>query len=88
VVFDPAKYPKPTPVGVPLGLVQVQGADEIRGWFNEVELGLDDSPVRFRLDTVSGQSGSEIQTLLEGLQGCGAREVSVDIVGWSEPGDG
>lgn len=87
VSFDPTKYPRPTPVPLPYGLIHVQGADAIRGWFNEVDLGLDDSPVRFRLDTVSGPSRPEIQTLLEGLQGCGEREVSVDIVGWSEPGD-
>jgi len=37
---------------------------------------------------VSGPSRPEIQTLVEGLQGIGEREVSVDIVGWSEPGDG
>jgi hypothetical protein len=87
VIFDPTTYPKPTPVPVPLGLVQVRGANEIQGWFDEVQFGLGDSPVRFRLDTVSGQSGPDIQSLLDGLQGC-EREVSVDIVGWSEPGDG
>jgi hypothetical protein len=88
VSFDPTKYPRPTPVPLPLGLVHVQGAEEIRGWFNEVDLGADDSPVWFRLDTASGPSRPEIQTLLEGIQGFGGREVSVDIVGWGEPGDG
>src|SRR6266852_4362710 len=51
VSFDPAKYPRPTPVPLPFGLVHVHGVDEIRGWFNEVEMGPGDSPVRFRLDT-------------------------------------
>jgi hypothetical protein len=88
VSFDPAKYPRPTPVPPPFGLVHVHGVDEIRGWFNEVEMEPGDSPVRFRLDTMSGPIRPGIQTLLEGLQGFGGREVSVDIVGWSEPGDG
>lgn len=86
VSLDPP--PKPTPVPPPYGLTRIHGAEEIRGWFSEVQLESGDQPVRFRLDTVSGPSRPEIQTLVEGLQGIGGREVSVDIVGWSEPGDG
>ena len=88
VSFDPTKYPRPTPVPLPFGLAEVYGVAGIRGWFNEIDLGSGDSPVRFRLDTMSGSSSPEIQTLLEGLQGFGGRKVSVDIVGWSESGDG
>jgi len=80
--------PKPTSVPPPYGLTHIHGADEIRGWFSQAQLESGDQPVRFRLDTVSGPSRPEIQTLVEGLQGIGEREVSVDIVGWSEPGDG
>jgi hypothetical protein len=81
-------YPTKTRVGPPINLTYVHGADETRAWLNEVELEPGDQPVRFRLDTVSGAFGPEIHTLLEGLQDFGERSVNVDIVGWSEPGDG
>jgi hypothetical protein len=81
-------YPTKTRVGPPINLTYINGADETREWLNEVELEPGDQPVRLRLDTVSGSPGPEIHTLLEGLQDFGDRNVNVDIVGWSEPGDG
>jgi hypothetical protein len=81
-------YPRKTRVGPPLGLTYVHGPDEMREWLSTIELEHADQPVRFRLDTMSDSSGLEIQTLLGGLQGFSGRDVNVDIVGWSEPGDG
>ncbi len=81
-------YPTKTRVGPPINLTYVHGADETRAWLNEVELEPGNQPVRFRLDTISGSHGPEIHTLLEGLHDFGDRNVNVDIVGWSEPGDG
>jgi hypothetical protein len=81
-------YPTKTRVGPPINLAYVQGADETRAWLNQVELEPGDQPVRFRLETVSGSFRPEIHTLLEGLQDFSDRGVNVDIVGWSEPGDG
>src|SRR5580704_121939 len=42
------QYPTPTRVPVPLGLTRVHGADEIRDWFNDVELEPGDQPIQFR----------------------------------------
>jgi hypothetical protein len=87
VSADWTDIPRPTPVSLPYGFVHPYGVDEIRHWLSEVEVGPGDSPVRFRLDTASSPSGPEIQALLEGLDGFGGHQVSLDIVGWSEPGD-
>jgi len=85
---NPEPIPTPTSVPLPYGLTHIHGADEIRGWFSEAQLESGDQPVRFRLDTVSGPSRPEIQSLVQGLQGLSGRDVSVDIVGWSQTGDG
>jgi hypothetical protein len=80
--------PPKTRIPPPMALARIHGADEMRVWLSEVELALGDQPVRFRLDAVSGPFRPEIPRLLEGLQGSGEREVSIDIVGWSGPEDG
>jgi hypothetical protein len=72
----------------PVTAFPIRDKDEMRDWLSEVKQTLGDQPARFRLDAVSGPSRPEIHTLLEGLQDLGEHEVSVDIVGWSEPGDG
>jgi hypothetical protein len=81
-------FPRKTRVGPPIGLTYIQGSDEMREWFNSVELEHSDQPVRFRLDTLSGPSRLGIETLLDGLRGLDGHDVNVEIVGWSEPGDG
>ena len=83
-------YPRKTPVGPPIGLIHIEGVGEMQNWFNSIEMEPGDQPVQFRLDTMSGPSRLGIDTLLGGLQSFSDldRGVNVDIVGWSEPGDG
>jgi hypothetical protein len=77
-----------TPIPPPIALDRIHDAGEMRDWLNEAKLALGDQPVQFRLDAVSGSLRPEIPRLLEGLQDFGEHQVSVEIVGWSEPGDG
>ena len=81
-------YPHKTPIGTPMALTPIHGTDEMRNWLNQVELELGDQPLHLRLDTVSGRSRPEVPALLESLQSFSGHDVNVEIVCWSEPGNG